>query len=42
MIATFVLSSERAFSDVLEGAVLKNFSRGTPPSPYLSFSPLLQ
>ena len=31
MIATFTLCSNRAFSDLLEGMVLKNSSGGRPP-----------
>ena len=42
MIATFTLCSTRAFSDVLDGAVLKNFSRGKAPDPHLSSTPLPQ
>ena len=42
MIATFTLYSKRTFSDILEGVVLKNFSRGKPPDPHLSSARLPQ
>ena len=36
MIATFNLDTKRAFSDALEGVVLKTFSGGKPPDPHIS------
>ena len=42
MIVTFTLCSRRAFSDGLEGVLLKTLSEGKPPDPNLSSAPVPQ